>query len=105
MDPEDPFEHEHTGPGSPFAAFGALFGEGSPVASLFREGSPFVPGNGPECMACPFCLLLYAIRQAKPEAMEHLLKASMELVLAMKSVVDSAAAKQETGSLRRIPIS
>ena len=104
MDPSEPFEHEHTG--SPWAAFSTLFGDHSPLASLFKEGSPFVPGNGPECMACPICLLLYGVRQARPEVTEHLLKASMELVLAMKAVVDSAAERQSAGgSLRRIPIS
>jgi hypothetical protein len=107
MDPSEPFEHEHAdSPWAAFSALSALFGEGSPLAGLFREGSPLVPGNGPECMACPICLVLYGLRQARPEVTEHLLKASMELVLAMKAVVDSAAERQSAGgSLRRIPIS
>jgi hypothetical protein len=95
MESEDRHEHGN-GSGSPFAAF----------ASLFGEGSPLVPGNGPECAVCPVCLLLYGIRQARPEVMEHLTKASLELVLAMKAVVDSAAEKQDRGGgLHRIPIS
>lgn len=93
-------DHEHTHDGgdrgSPFAAF----------ASLLGEGSPLIPGNAPECAVCPICLLIYGIRQARPEVMEHLMKASLELVLAMKAVVDSAAEKHERGgSLSRIPIS
>jgi hypothetical protein len=82
----DGFDHAgHAEAGNPFAAF--------------------LPGNGPECMVCPFCLLLYGLRTARPEAMEHLMKASLEIVLAMKAVVDSAAEKQQHTGLHRIPIS
>lgn len=71
-----------------------------------HAGSPFTPGNAPECMVCPFCLLLYGLRHAKPEVVDHLMKASMEIVLAVKAVVDATAERQEQqDALRRIPIS
>ena len=79
----DPDVHEHSS--NPFAAF--------------------LPGNGPECMVCPFCLLLYGLRTARPEVMDHLMKASLEIVLAVKAVVDTAAEKQQQTGLHRIPIS
>jgi len=83
----DEFGHEHTG---------------SPFDSL---KDAFTPGNGPECMVCPICLMLYGLRQARPEVMEHLVKASTEMILAFKAIVDQAAAKAESNSsLHRITI-
>ncbi|MCA1831713.1 MAG: hypothetical protein ABR548_07805 [Actinomycetota bacterium] len=69
------------------------------------KGSPFIPGNGPECLVCPVCLMLYGLRQARPEVIEHLSKATMEILLAVKAVVDQAAEKAEPlDSLHRIPV-
>lgn len=76
---DSPFEHEH-------------------------RANPFIPGNGPECMVCPFCLVLYGVRQARPEVMEHLQKAALEMVMAVKAMVDQAADKMERDSLHRIPV-
>lgn len=76
---DSPFEHEH-------------------------KGNPFIPGNGPECMVCPFCLVLYGVRQARPEVMEHLQNAALEMVMAVKAFVDQAAEKMERDSLHRIPV-
>lgn len=67
--------------------------------------SPMQPGFAPECMMCPFGLLLFALRQSRPEAMEHLLKAGHELTLALKAVVDQAADRWEQAEqLQRIPV-
>jgi hypothetical protein len=44
-----------------------------------------------ECAACPLCAGLAALRQAAPEAVEHLLKAGAELVLAARALLDGAA--------------
>ncbi len=85
---------EETGlPGSgPFAAFGSM---------------PW--GNTQDCMLCPFGLTFFALRNTKPEVMEHLMKAGMELALAFKAVVEAAAERmgsQEPGNdgLKRITI-
>lgn len=78
---ETPFEHEHT-----------------------PRSNPFIPGNGPECMVCPFCLMLFGLRQVRPEVMEHLQRASFEMVMAVKAFVDQAAEKMERESLHRIPV-
>jgi hypothetical protein len=49
--------------------------------------------------------MLYGLRQARPEVVEHLSKATMELMLAAKAVIDEAAAKAGPAeSLHRIPV-
>lgn len=64
-------------------------------------------GVAPECLVCPLCMGVAALRQARPEAMEHLLKAGAELLAAFHALVDPAPAdgdrRRPTG-LRRIDI-
>jgi hypothetical protein len=47
-------------------------------------------GQAPECQACPICAGLAALREARPEAVEHLVKAGAELLLAAKALLDGA---------------
>jgi hypothetical protein len=68
----------------------------------------FTPGESPECMACPIGLAFFAVREIRPEAMEHLMKAGFELFQAFKIFTDAAAErwdKQKPGGLEHIPIS
>jgi hypothetical protein len=44
------------------------------------------------CLACPLCAGLTALRHASPEAVEHLVKAGAELLLAARALLDGAAA-------------
>ena len=37
-------------------------------------------GQAPECQSCPICAGLAALREARPEAVEHLVKAGAELL-------------------------
>jgi hypothetical protein len=48
-------------------------------------------GQAPECQFCPFCAGLAALREARPEAVEHLVKAGAELLLAARALLDGAA--------------
>ena len=48
-------------------------------------------GQAPECQVCPLCAGLAALRQARPEAVEHLVKAGAELLLAARALLDGAA--------------
>lgn len=48
-------------------------------------------GPAPECQFCPFCAGLAALREARPEAVEHLVKAGAELLLAARALLDGAA--------------
>ena len=67
----------------------------------------FIPGQSPECMACPVGLLFFAVKEIRPEAMEHLMKAGFEMFQAFKVFMDAAAEKWESQKpgLERIPIS
>jgi hypothetical protein len=48
-------------------------------------------GQAPECQFCPFCAGLAALREARPEAVQHLVKAGAELLLAARALLDGAA--------------
>jgi hypothetical protein len=48
-------------------------------------------GQAPACQFCPFCAGLAALREARPEAVEHLVKAGAELLLAARALLDGAA--------------
>ena len=41
-----------------------------------------------ECVACPLCAGLAALRHARPEAVEHLVKAGTELLLAARALLE-----------------
>jgi hypothetical protein len=45
----------------------------------------------PECQTCPICAGLAALRGARPEAVEHLVKAGAELLLAARALLDGVA--------------
>ena len=72
------------------------------------------PEPGPETHVCtvgfcPICFAVSALQPLKPEAVEHLLNASREFLLAVKAVLESRAedlAEQEDASrkLERIDI-
>ena len=49
-------------------------------------------GQAPECQICPICAGLAALRSARPEAVEHLVKAGAELLLAARALLAGAAA-------------
>jgi hypothetical protein len=42
--------------------------------------------DGPECRICPVCQLLSALRQVRPEAVEHLVRASAEFGAALRDL-------------------
>jgi hypothetical protein len=45
-------------------------------------------GQAPECRFCPLCQAMAALRSARPEAVEHLLKAGAELLLAARALLE-----------------
>lgn len=70
-----------------------------------RGPKSFTPGEAPECMACPLGLAMVAMREVRPEVVEHLMKAGMELFLAFKAFMDAAEDRMERHSpLERIDI-
>lgn len=74
-----------------------------------EQPSSFKPGFAQECMACPFGLVAFALKQTKPEVMEHLMKAGFELFQAFRALTEQYAERWEQGqqqrSVQRIPIS
>jgi hypothetical protein len=62
-----------------------------------------------ECGACPLCAGLAALRQARPEAVEHLVKAGTELLLAVRALLAAPGERPAPGPaadtrLRRIDV-
>jgi len=57
---------------------------------------------------CPICLAVTALQPLKPEAVEHLLNAGREFLLAMTAVLgaraDEAGGKEKAPTLTRIDI-
>ena len=61
------------------------------------------------CAACPICTGLAALRQARPEAVDHLLKAGAEVLLAARALLeatapDGAQARPATEGMQRIDV-
>ena len=74
------------------------------------SGSEPHPADGQVCTVgfCPICLAVIAVQSLKPEAVEHLLNAGREFLLAMTAVLgaraDEAGGKEKTPTLTRIDI-
>ena len=74
------------------------------------SGSESHVGNGQVCTVgfCPICLAVTAVQPLKPEAIEHLLNAGREFLLAMTAVLgaraDEAGGKEKAPTLTRIDI-
>jgi hypothetical protein len=49
-------------------------------------------GPATESGACPLCAGLAALRQARPEAVEHLVRAGTELLLAVRALLEAPPA-------------
>ncbi len=50
-----------------------------------------------ECQVCPVCQGIAALRQVKPETVEHLLDAAASLVAAFRSTVTHGTAERAPG--------
>jgi hypothetical protein len=68
-------------------------------------------GTGHVCTVgfCPICLAVTAVQPIKPEAVEHLLNAGREFLLAMSAVLgaraeEAAGRKERASTLTRIDI-
>lgn len=62
-------------------------------------------GAAPECLVCPLCMGAAALRQARPEAMEHLLKAGAELLEAFRALVEPPPdGRQRPGGIQHIDV-
>ncbi len=55
-------------------------------AGQLFDGEHLATGAAP-CTACPICQVVEAVRQVRPEAVEHLLDAAASLVAALRTAV------------------
>ena len=70
----------------------------------FTESS-FSPGFAPECMACPIGLVMFAMKQSRPEVTEHLQRAALEFFQALRALLDGYVERAERAqSIQRITI-
>lgn len=53
---------------------------------------------------CPICTVVTATGQVRPEVVEHLIKAGMELMLAVKSVVDARTEGHGPARMEKIEV-
>jgi hypothetical protein len=60
-------------------------------------------GQAPECQTCPICSAIATLREARPEAVEHLVKAGAELLLAARALLDGGAEPAGRPGPRRRP--
>ena len=70
------------------------------------EQPPLATGSA-ECRACPFCLLLGAVREHHPEVVEQLGRASESLLAALRSLVSDHEhrwAQSDESSVERIDV-
>jgi hypothetical protein len=85
---------------------------GRPRGRAAPSGRPESEGrdHGHVCTVgfCPICLAVTAVQPLKPEAVEHLLNAGREFLLAMTAVLgaraDEAGGKEKAPTLTRIDI-
>ncbi|HEY6706529.1 MAG TPA: hypothetical protein VJB61_02920 [Actinomycetota bacterium] len=56
------------------------------------QDDPGTAGQAAECQFCPFCTSLAWLRETRPEAVEHLVKAGAELLLAARALLEGGAA-------------
>lgn len=68
------------------------------LAGARRDGRPHDPAT---CRACPWCTLLRAVGESRPEVVEHLGEAVRHLTLAARAMVDAA---EDRGGWEKIPL-
>ena len=60
------------------------------------QDDPGTAAQAAECQFCPLCTGLAWLRETRPEAVEHLVKAGAELLLVAKALLDGAAEPSES---------
>jgi hypothetical protein len=60
--------------------------------------------GAPECSVCPLCQGIAAVKQVRPETVEHLLDATASFVAALRSTVSGHVAPDGPPAARRPPV-
>ena len=93
-----------TAPGSAAEEAAALFSaaqewlraRSTGLGEDLRHGEHLATGS-PECSVCPLCQAISAVRQVKPETVEHLLDAAASVVAALRSAMAPEAGRTPQG--------
>jgi hypothetical protein len=67
------------------------------------DGQHLATGSS-ECQVCPVCQAIAAVRQVKPETVEHLLDAAASFVAALKSTVGHPDAEARATGVQHIKV-
>ena len=92
------------GPGSAAEEAAALFAAAQEwlrtrshgLGEDLRHGEHLATGSA-ECSICPLCQTISAVRQVRPETVEHLLDAVASVVAALRSTIGPEAARTPDG--------
>lgn len=80
----------------------------SPEGAFTRPDDPHEShdphADGEVCDACPVCLGLRALRQARPEVVTHLSEAAHHVALALRALADASHAGDDTDGVERIDL-
>ena len=60
--------------------------------------------GAPECAACPLCQAVSALRQVRPETVEHLLDAAASVVAALRTAVAEPAPPSPRAGVQHIDV-
>lgn len=75
-----------------------------PDGAFTRPDAPVGPhAEGEMCDACPVCLGLRALRQARPDVVTHLADAAHSVTLALRALADTPAG-DDTGGFEKIDL-
>ena len=85
--------HQHEPVGSIAEEAAKLFSAFGQRASAL--GDAHIATGGPECTVCPVCQIIGAIREARPELVEHLGSAAVSMIAAAKSLLEAAERQAE----------
>lgn len=71
-----------------------------------RLGTEHLATGSPECLACPVCQGVGALRHVKPETVEHLLDATASFVAALKAAFapDPGGAPRPPSTVQHIDV-
>ena len=67
-------------------------------------GREHLATGSPECTACPLCQAVSALRQVKPETVEHLLDAAASVVAAIRTAVAAPSPAPARAGVQHIDV-
>jgi hypothetical protein len=82
-------QHEPLGVADEAARLFAAFGERARSSGLGAHVAGHAATGAPDCTVCPMCQIIGALREARPEVVEHLSNALGSIVAAAKAALEA----------------